>query len=470
MLMSVETPRLAESQLTTIDCVAQSLAIGPVFSGALLGGILAGLSGGVGPFVIVLTTIGILAIGRIVSEFAKRFSGSGTVYEFISRSLGNRAAVFAASSYHAAAIVLAGPGICVVGGLLAHSFFNDHLGLDVPWWVWALILGAIIYALNVVGVQASVKVQLGLIVLSILPFLILAVKVMIDGGPAGNSARSFNPGNVAEGGSLFKGLLFAILMFVGFELAAALGEETTEPKKSIPRAVIATILIVATFYIITQYTLAVGATETAPDFAPMAELYLNRFFSVWIELAVLLDVIAVGIGFQLAAARGLFNLAHDGMLPRSLAKMNAKQLPTGGSLAVLVITVVGVLVSLLNYGSDRVDPAGPDAFFNMKVFTAFVIATVFGGMIICLVYGMVCVGGLMTFATKNPIDLIAGLIGLATCVLGVASQFIEGTAPVGDALWGRHVAIGFVVLAGIWVAVANRDKIALVARHTVEHA
>jgi amino acid transporter len=93
--MSTEAPRLASGQLSTIDCVAQSLAVGPVFSGALLGGILAGLSGGVGSFVIVVTTIGMLALGRIVSEFAKRYSGTGTVYEFVARSLGKRAAVFA---------------------------------------------------------------------------------------------------------------------------------------------------------------------------------------------------------------------------------------------------------------------------------------------------------------------------------------------------------------------------------------
>ena len=87
------TGGLAKGQLTTLDCIAQSLAVGPVFSGALLGGILAMLSGGVGSFVLVITAIGIFALGRVISEFAKRYSGSGTVYEFIARSLGKRPAV-----------------------------------------------------------------------------------------------------------------------------------------------------------------------------------------------------------------------------------------------------------------------------------------------------------------------------------------------------------------------------------------
>ena len=138
--------------------------------------------------------------------------------------------MFAAGVYHSAATALAGPGIAIVGGLLAHSFFNDHLGLDLPWWVWSVIIAALIFGLNVFGVQASMKVQLGLIVLSVVPFLLLFIAVIIDGGPSGNSLSSFNPGNVAEGGSVFKGILFAILMFVGFELSAALGEETKDPK------------------------------------------------------------------------------------------------------------------------------------------------------------------------------------------------------------------------------------------------
>ncbi len=467
--MSTEAPRLASGQLSTIDCVAQSLAVGPVFSGALLGGILAGLSGGVGSFVIVVTTIGMLALGRIVSEFAKRYSGTGTVYEFVARSLGKRAAVFAAGVYHSAATALAGPGIAIIGGLLAHSFFNDHIGLDLPWWVWSFIIAALIFGLNVFGVQASMKVQLGLIVLSVVPFVLLFIAVIIDGGPGGNSLSSFNPGNVAEGGSVFKGILFAILMFVGFELSAALGEETKDPKRSIPRAVLSTVLIVGVFYVITQYTLAVGSTAELFDFAPMAEEYLGRWALIWIELAVLLDVLAVGIGFQLAAARGVFSLGRDGVLPKALAKTNAKQLPVAGSLTVFVITIVLTLWALIKYGAELVDPALPDAYYNYDVFWGFLGTTVVGGMLICFVYLLVCLGAAKTFALKKPIDIGAVVLGLAVCVLGISAQFVEGTKPAPEYEWGRTVGIVLVVIIAIWAAVSKKDAVDRVAQHAIEH-
>ena len=468
LTMSTDAPRLAQGQLSTIDCVAQSLAVGPVFSGALLGGILAGLSGGVGPFVIVLTVIGVLGLGRVVSEFAKRYSGTGTVYEFIARSLGQRAAVFAAGVYHLAATALAGPGIAIIGGLIARDFFNAHMGIDLAWWVWALIVTVIIFGVNVVGVKISMKAQLALIVVSVLPFIILFLKVLFD-GPNENSVDSFNPSNVADGGSVFKGLLFAILMFVGFELSAALGEETKDPKKSIPRAVMTTIAITGAFYIMTQYTLAVGATEAGFDFAPMAEVELSRFFGVWIELAVLLDIIAVGIGFQLAAARGVFSMARDGVLPKALSRTNAKQLPIAGSITVFGIAVVTTLIALVKYGTDLVDPAGPDLFFNSEVFNGFLGTTVIGGMLICLVYVLVCLGALKLFATKNPLDLVAAVIGLATCAGGIAAQFIEGTKPAPTYEWGRTLGIALAVLVAIWAAVAKKDVVDKVAQHATEH-
>ncbi len=469
--MSVDAPKLAGGQLSTVDCVAQSLAVGPVFSGGVLGGLLAFvLAPGAGPFVILLTTVGVLGIGWTLSEFAKRYAGSGTVYEFVAHSLGKRAAAFSAGVYHIAAIVLAGPGIAIIGGLWARSFFNDHMDLDAPWWLWALIISVLMYAANVLGVQISIKAQLVLIVLSIIPFLVLAVKVIADGGPAGNSLDSFNPGNVAEGGSVFKGLLFAILMFIGFELAAALGEESKDPRRSIPKAVVATILIVGAFYLITQYTLAIGATETASDFAPMADLYLNRFFAIWIDLAILLDILAVGIGFQLAAARGLFTLSRDGLLPAQLSKLNAKSLPAMASLVILVVTVVTTVVALTKYGTDLVDPAGPVAFFNTEAFNGFLIASRIGGFLICIVYVLLCVGALKNFAMRKPLDLIAAIIGLATVVLAIYSQFWDETAPVASELWGRHLALILLVVAAVWALASKKEAIDNVGQHTVHHA
>ena len=442
------------AKLTTLDCIGQSLAVGPIFSAAAIGGALAGLSGGVGPFVVLLTTVGILAIGYVVSELSKRYSGSGAVYELIAHTAGKPAGVFGAASYYLALASL-GTALPVIGGITAHDFFNNHMSIDLAWWVWGLVILALIVVVNVVGVQLSVKSQLAIIALSAIPFLILCVVIIAKGGSSGNTLKVFNPGNVATGGSVFKGLLFAILMFVGFEMAAALGEETANPKKSIPQAVIATIIIVMGFYLITQYaaTIGSGGPDKLPfDFPALATHYMSSKFSVLIELAILLDIIGIGIGMCAAVSRGVFTLSRDGLLPKALSKVNTKSNPTTATLLFGVFGVLVLIASLSKYGTTvpldpKGLPAGPPDALN-----AFLILSTLGSMMFCVVYVLLCVGAAKLFAGTNPLGLVAVLLGILTAGGGLLAQFISGTAPVGDALWGRHLAIILVVAIGAWLA------------------
>jgi amino acid transporter len=463
--------RLGNKQLRTIDCVAQSLAVGPIFSAALLGSILAANTGGVGPAVIILTAIGVLGIGWTVSEFAKRYAGAGTVYEYIAKSLGKRPAVFAAGSYYLGILALASVGIPLIGGMLARAFFKSHIfGLDLPWWVYSLVIVGLMALVTTLGVELSVRTQLAVIVFSLIPFAILIGKIVIDGGVSGNSARSFNPGNVAAGGSVFKGILFAILMFVGFELAAALGEETATPKKSIPRAVLATIGVVFVVYLLTQYAISIGSSDTIPPFfEAMGDAYVGRWLMIWIELAVLLDILAVGIGFSLAGARGLFTLSRDGLLPRSLSKLNVRQQPENANKVMAAVGVIGILITVAVYSTNAfLDPDGNQIFpVREKAFYAFLVCSTIGALIICTSYILLCLGALKTFALRSPVSLIAAVVGLAIAVLGVSAQFVDDLAPTGDAKWGIYIGVGCLIAAALWTAVSKRSAVDAVGQHTI---
>jgi amino acid transporter len=443
------------AKLSTMDCIAQSLAVGPIFSAAAIGGALAGLSGGVGPFVVLITTIGILAIGYVMSELCKRYSGSGAVYELIAHTAGKPAGVFGAACYYLALATL-GTALPIIGGMTAHDFFNNHMSIDAPWWIWGLAILAIVVGINLIGVQLSVKAQLAIIAVSAIPFMILCFVIIAKGGSAGNTLQVFNPGKVAAGGSVFKGLLFAILMFVGFEMAAALGEETANPKKSIPTAVISTILIVMGFYLITQYagTIGSGGPDKLPfDFPALATHYMSSKFSVLIELAILLDIVGIGIGMCAAVARGLFTLSRDGLLPQSLSKVNVKSNPAVATALFGVLGLIVVAVSFAKYGTTMPlapdgSPAGPPDVLN-----SFLVLSTIGSMMFCVVYVLLCVGAAKMFtSTNNSKGLVAVVIGILTAGGGLLAQFISGTAPVGDALWGRHGALVLAVLVAGWLA------------------
>ena len=82
--------------------------------------------------------------------------------------------------------------------------------------------------------------------------LALSITMIVTVGPH-NDFRVFTPIYSVEssiGGltGIFQGMVFAFLAFVGFETAAPLGEETHNPKRNIPRAVIYSAIAIGLLY------------------------------------------------------------------------------------------------------------------------------------------------------------------------------------------------------------------------------
>ena len=59
------------------------------------------------------------------------------------------------------------------------------------------------------------------------------------------------------------GILLGILLFVGFEAAASIGEESEDPHRSIPRALIGTVAVAAAFFVFMSYAFSIGYGEKA---------------------------------------------------------------------------------------------------------------------------------------------------------------------------------------------------------------
>ena len=195
-------------------------------------------------------------------------------------------------------------------------------------------------------------------------------------------------------------------MFVGFELAAALGEETADPARSIPTAIIATILICGLFYVLTQYVGAIGSggpEDLAFDFAVLADHYVGGWLGTLVELAVLLDIVAVGIGFTAGTSRGLFTLARDGLLP---SRLHGGE-PSGRA-------------DDEHPGRRRAGPGrGPRRAGRLRRrrprgrlrrgrsgrpmrIDAFTVTSTIGAFVICVVYVLLAIGGIVLLRLPRP--------------------------------------------------------------------
>src|SRR4029450_4370198 len=74
------------------------------------------------------------------------------------------------------------------------------------------------------------------------------------------NAQPFTPNHAAgDWSGVFKGMVFAILAFIGFEAAAPLGEEARHPRRTVPRAVVGSAIIIGLFYVLCAYAWVFGA-------------------------------------------------------------------------------------------------------------------------------------------------------------------------------------------------------------------
>ena len=135
------------------------------------------------------------------------------------------------------------------------------------------------------------------------------------------------------GGGVLGGILLGILLFVGFEAAASIGEESYDPHRSIPRALIGTVAAAASFYVLMSFAFSIGYGEKAVSeglwaFSPgpvseMATIYVGSWYATLLELVVILDAMALALAICVMIGRGFFALGRDGLLPCSSRRRRA---------------------------------------------------------------------------------------------------------------------------------------------------
>ncbi len=377
---------LGERRLTSIHAIGQSLAIGPMFSAGLLTGLVASVAGFSSPLSVLLGAIGALCLGYVISVYARRFSGAGAIYEYLVHGAHPSVGVFGAGLYGLGVLFLGGGGVFIANGFLAESFFSSHLHIEITWWIWGLIALGIAVGLNHLGVRLAIQGVLALAGISVIPFLILAISIIAQGGDAGNTLAVFGTSHSSTNG-VFHGILFAVTLFIGFEAAASIGEEAANPHRSIPIALIGSVALAGLFYLIVTYAAAVGfgvngaATAWPADPSPMGTLaqhYVGKGLSTTIDLVVLLDSISVAIAFVVTGSRVFFAIARDGLLPPVFARTSRHDTPLGGNLVILAAGVVAILFGRLSsYGAAAKLPNNIEAFSISAAAGSFLIEAVY---------------------------------------------------------------------------------------------
>ena len=174
--------------------------------------------------------------------------------------------------------------------------------------------------------------------------LLLGVVMVVKGGADGNTLEVFNPGTTSIS-TAFDGVLLAILLFVGFEAAASIGEESQDPTRAIPRAVLGTVAASAIFFVFMAYAISIGLGRTAVEdgawtdpavLDKLATHYVGSWLATIVDLVVILDAFGLALAICVTIGRGYFALGRDGLLPKVFAKTSRHDTPWVGNLMVAV--------------------------------------------------------------------------------------------------------------------------------------
>lgn len=322
-----------------------------------------------GAYLAVGLTLLVFSVGY--SAMSHRVTNTGAFFAYVGRGLGIAPGVGSAFVSLLAYITIQLAIFGFFGGVMAGEM-NAKLGIDLAWWVWVLIAWALVLALSIVSVDIGAKLLGTLMILEVASLFLVALAVLFQGGgPDGlDLAASFSPSKIFAGGfagSAGIALAFAFASYIGFEATAIYGEETRDPKRSVPIATYIAVSLIALLFAATAFAVvsALGSSQvidrvveiSTVDGEPLADpaavlfAVADEYVGTWLgELMswlVLSSLFAGLLAFQNSAARYFFSMGRAGVLPSALDKVNGRGAPGAGAITTSAVSLVVILLFVL---------------------------------------------------------------------------------------------------------------------------
>ncbi|MDF3933625.1 APC family permease [Pseudomonas citronellolis] len=328
-------------------------------------GILADTTGGVVPSAYLAASVAMLFTALSYGRMAAAFPVAGSAYTYVRKSISPKLGFLAGWAVLLDYLFLP-MAIWLIGAAYLHSAFPA-----VPQALWVLAFIGVTTGINVVGLRLAKNIN-G--VLMLVQFLVLAAFVLLAVhyvlGDPGKPLWSLEP-FFKEGVQLpliMSGAAIACYSFLGFDAVSTLTEETHEPRKNIPRAILLITLIGGCIFIAASYfvQLAHPSTEFQNADSAAYEIARNIGGDVFVSLfliGLIVGQFTSGLSAQASASRLLFAMGRDGVLPKSFFGTLSERF--GTPVGSIVLCGVVALLAL------EMDVTTSTSFINFGAFLAF---------------------------------------------------------------------------------------------------
>lgn len=396
-----------------------------------------------------------LAVGLVLLLFSvgyaamsHRVTNTGAFFAYVGRGLGAKMGVASAFASIVGYVTIQLAIYGFFGAITAGQF--AAWGINLDWYIWSLIAWLLVTGLSLLSVDVGAKVLGVLMILELLSLLVAGVAMLANGGPEGmNFAASFSPDQIFAGG--FGGgagiaIAFAFASFIGFEATAIYGEESKDPKRTVPKATYWAIGIITGLFALVSFAMVTGMgaskifdeviARSSVDEVPLAnpagvlfsltEQYVGSWLVDIMGILVISSLFAGLLAFQNATSRYFFALGRGGVLPTTFGKTNKSGAPQQG--VILTSVLAGAVIVI--FAAAKLDPV-LNLFFWMSAVTAIAIIFVEILVSVAVIAHFMKEGGENVWKSK-----IAPAIAVAALILGeylLMSRFnlLAGTVPEG---------------------------------------
>jgi amino acid transporter len=308
----------------------------------------------------VLATIACTLTALCLKELVRKVRSAGGYFVIHSVALGHFAGFTTSWFYFMYDPLIPGAAASLLWGIVTHDFLAEFVGIEIPWFLFAVVMALILTYVSYVGVRQSARITMVLGTIETVVFGILGIILILGaGGNQPTVSFSFASSHNGFGGVMFA-LIFAILSYIGFEAGVPLAEESRNARRNLTIGIMVSTVGIGIFYCFMAYATVAGwgnygdpakfadefGNAKEPFFA-MAGHAFGRIGPLIMFLLITNSLYAVGVAGTNAVTRVYYSLGRSGVFPKALAYVNPKtQTPANaiflqGAINIILAAVFG---------------------------------------------------------------------------------------------------------------------------------
>ncbi|CAI8940631.1 Putrescine importer PuuP [Pseudomonas sp. IT-P44] len=328
-------------------------------------GILAQSTAGMVPAAYLAALVAMFFTAMSYGRMASAFPVAGSAYSYVRKAISPKLGFIAGWAVLLDYLFLP-MAIWLIGAAYLNSAFPA-----VPQWIWVLAFIGITSAINIVGLKLANGINA---LLMLVQFLVLIAFVVLCihyvGGDASTplwSVKPFFNGDM-QMPLIMSGAAIACYSFLGFDAVSTLTEETRDPRRTIPRAIMLITLIGGLIFVGVSYFVQIAHPSFQFDSVDSAAYEIARniggdlFVSIFL-IGLIVGQFASGLSAQASGSRLLYAMGRDGVLPKSFFGTLHERFGTPIN-SILLCAVVALLAL-------KLDVTTSTSFINFGAFLAF---------------------------------------------------------------------------------------------------